>query len=339
MRKNVITGLSMLAAVALMTGCGANKKAAMEEETKRAGVRVEKAVLQQIDDRAEFTSNIEAYKSNNIAPSMPLRIDKILVEVGDNVKSGQLLVQMDPAGYNQVAVQLANLEADYARLNKVYSAGGISKQVLDQTATQLEVMRTQSANLYSNIRLLSPIDGVVTARNYDPGDMYNGAVPVLTVMQIQTLKVTLSLAERFFPNVRLGMGAEIRVDMFPNKVYEGKVSLIYPAVDPATRTFMIEISIPNANKELRPGMFSRTTINFGKKQGIMVKDIAIQRQLGTNDRYVFVAVDGKAERRPVTVGIQVGASVEILTGVNEGDMVITEGVSHLMQGTEIEVIE
>lgn len=338
MRKNVITSLSMLAAVALMTGCGGNKKTAVVEETMRIGVRVEKAVSRQIDDRAEFTSNIEAYKSNNIAPSMPLRIDRILVEVGQTVTRGQLLVQMDPANYNQVAVQLANLEADYNRLNKVFAAGGISKQTLDQTATQLEVMRTQSDNLLANIRLLSPIDGVVTARNYDPGDMYNGAVPILTVMQIQTLKVTLSLSERFFPNVRPGMGAEIRVDMFPDKVYEGKISLIYPAIDPATRTFMIEISIPNANKELRPGMFSRTTINFGKKQGIMVKDIAIQRQLGTNERFVFIEVDGKAERRVVTTGIQIGAEVEILSGLNEGDMVITEGVSRLMQGTEVDVI-
>lgn len=330
----------MLAAVALMTGCGGNKKAAVvEEETRKIGVRVEKAVSRLIDDRAEFTSNIEAYKANNIAPSTPLRIDKILVEVGATVSRGQLLAQMDPTSYNQVAVQLANLEADYNRLNKVYAAGGISKQTLDQTATQLEVMRTQSANLLANIRLTSPIDGVVTARNFDPGDMYNGSAPILTVMQINTLKVTLSLAERFFPNVRLGMGAEIRVDMLPNKVYEGKVSLIYPTIDPATRTFMIEISIPNPTKELRPGMFSRTTIHFGTKKGITVKDIAIQRQLGTNERYVFVAVDGKAERRLVTTGIQVGDQVEILSGVNEGDMVITEGISRLMQGTEIEVVQ
>ena len=339
MRKSIITGLGLAAAALLLTACGGGRRAEAAQEERLPGVRVERVVMQDIPETAEFTSNIEAYKSNNIAPSMPLRIDKILVEVGQSVSRGQLLVQMDPTNYNQLAVQLTNLETDYARLQKVYDAGGISKQVLDQTGTQLQVLRTQTGNLSSNVRLTSPIDGVVTARNYDAGDMYNGAVPVLTVMQIGTLKVTLGLNERFFPMVRTGMPAQIRADVIPDKVFTGKVSLIQPAIDPATRTFKVEISIPNPTKELRPGMFSRTTLDFGTKRGIMVRDITIQRQAGTNERFLFVAVDGKAERRVVTTGVQIGSSIEILSGVHGGDEVIVEGIAHLMQGTAIEVIE
>ena len=336
MKKNLINSLSLLAALALMTGCGAGtKNTADENKDTRVIVKTSTAVLEEVDETAVFTSSIEAFKQNNIAPQQPGRIDRIPVEVGATVRKGQLLATMDPTSYNAAAVQLSNTEADYERTKRVYDAGGVSKQQMDQLETALQVQKTQVGNLLENKELRSPIDGVVTARNYDPGDLYNGQVPVLVVMQINTLKVTLAISEKYFPVVRNGMEAIIRADMYPDKEYPGKVTLIYPAIDPATRTFKIEITIPNPKGELRPGMFTRTELNFGSIEGIMVDDVAIQKQMGTNDKYVFVAKGGVAERRLVTTGMQIGSKVNILTGVNPGDKVITAGISRLMNGTEI----
>ncbi len=334
----------LLAAVAVMAGCGggANKKkntVADSLANAKVPVKVELAHIEEIEHSATFTSSIEAFQQNNIAPSTPMRISRILVDVGAKVGRGQLLVSMDPAQYNQVSVQLNNAQNDYDRMKKVYDAGGISKQQMDQAEAALKVQKTQASNLLENTQLRSPISGVITARNFDAGDMYSGAMPILTVMQIDRLKVTLSISEQYFPMVEKNMEALITVDMYPDKVFSGKVSLIYPAIDAATRTFTIEVTVPNPDGELRPGMFSRTKLVFGTKEGIMVDDVAVQRQLGTNEKYVFVDANGVAERRVVTTGVQIGSRLEILSGISAGDRVIIAGVAHLMQGTQISVTE
>lgn len=339
MKKNLIKSLSLLVALAAMTGCGGGKtKGTTEEANTKVLVKTERAVTENVPETAVFTSNIEAFQQNNIASATQgVRIDKILVDVGTPVRKGQLLATMDPTNYHSTAAQLATAEADFARMQKVAAAGGIAKQQVEQTETSLEVQRANAKTLLENTELRSPIDGVVTARNYDPGDYPSSALPILTVMQINKLKITLSISEQYFPKVKNGMEADIKVDMYPEKVYKGNVSLIYPAIDPATRTFTIEITIPNPTGELRPGMFSRTELMFGENEGVMVEDVAIQRQLGTNDKYVFVVKDGKAERRLVTTGVQIGSKINILTGVEPGDEVVTAGISRLMQGTEVEV--
>ncbi len=338
MRKSYLIGMALAAAVAVMPGCKGKKTDAVQQDSvKKVLVTTKAAVLESVPQTAEFTSNIKGFKENDIAPTMPVRIEKILADVGDRVRKGQLLVMMDPTQLNTTSVQLANTEADYNRIKKVYEAGGISKQQMDAIETQLSVLRDTYNNLLVNTELRSPIDGVVTARNYDPGNVYGGQKPVLTVMQIDQVKVSVSISEKYFPNVKLGMPAAIRAEMYADKVFEGKVTLISPAIDAATRTFNVEITIPNGSLELRPGMFSRTTLNFGSVEGVMVEDVSIQKQVGTNEKYVYVVEDGKAVRRQVTTGVQVGSGINILTGVDAGDEVVLTGISRLTNGSEVEV--
>ncbi|MCD8073194.1 MAG: efflux RND transporter periplasmic adaptor subunit [Alistipes sp.] len=332
-----IAPVLLMAAVA-MTGCIGKKKTVETVEEPKAPVKTQLAYYEEIDNTQEFTSTIHGYKENNIAPSLSMvRIDNIFVDVGQNVSRGQLLVKMDPTNFNQSNIQLMNLEADYNRIKAVYDAGGISRQELDQIETSLAVQREQTDNLKVNIELRSPIDGVVTQRNYDPGDLYSGT-PILQVMQINTLKVTVSISEQYFPYVIMNMPTEIRVDMYPGQVFEGKVSLIYPAIDASTRTFNVEITIPNKDRLLRPGMFSRTILHFGKMPAIMVEDVAVQKQVGSNDKYLFIVKDGMAERREVTTGRQIGNKIQILTGLDDGDEVIITGISRLDNGTNVEII-
>lgn len=338
MRKNYLIGLTMATAVVAMPGCKGKKTEAVQEDSvKKVLVTTKVAALESVPQTAEFTSNIRGFKENDIAPTMPVRIENIFVEVGDKVRKNQLLAKMDPTQLNTTSVQLANTEADYKRIKQVYDAGGISKQEMDAAETQLKVLRDSYNNLLVNTELRSPIDGIVTARNFDPGNLYGGSVPVLTVMQIDQVKVTVAVSEQYFPQVKMGMPATIRVDMYPDKTFEGKVTLISPAIDANTRTFNVEITIPNRSLELRPGMFSRTTLDFGSKEGIMVEDISIQKQAGTNEKYVYIVQDGKAVRRPVTTGVQVGNMINALTGINDGDEVVLTGISHLQNGSEVEV--
>ena len=309
------------------------------DETTVAAVltRSEKAGAATVTLSEVYTSEVEPNKENDITPAIAgVHIDRILVDVGDKVSEGQLLVTLDPPQYNQQLIQLRNLEADYNRLLPVYEAGGISAQQIAQQKTALDIQREVVANLKKNIEVRSPISGVVTARNYDPGDLF-AAQPVLHVMQIDPLKVKVNIPEQHFPNVKVGMPVSLKVDLFPDLTFSGRVSLIHPALDTSTRTFTVEVTVPNHYSTLRPGMFARSTFDMGEKQGVMVSDVAVQKQVGSAERYVYVIRDGKAERRSVKVGRQVEGYVDILSGVEAGEDVAVTALSRLYDGAPVDV--
>ena len=327
----------MLIAAAALAGCTGKKTADVQQET-RVLTKTETAVSAPVQLAEEFTSEIEPYKQNDITPAASgVHIDRILVDVGSRVKAGQLLVTLDPTQYNQQRLQYQTALDDYNRLVPVYEAGGISAQQLEQTKAALDVQKEVLDNLRKNIEMRSPIAGVVTARNYEAGNLFTGT-PVLHVMQINPLKIIANIQEQYYPAVKLGMPVEIRTDIFPGEVFAGKVSLIYPALDASTRTFTVEVTVPNGNEKLRPGMFARTGFNMGEKEGVMVPDVAVQKQVGTAERFLYVIKgDSVAERRRVEVGRQVGDRVDILSGVAPGERVAVTALSKLFDGAKVEV--
>ncbi|MDE5623085.1 MAG: efflux RND transporter periplasmic adaptor subunit [Alistipes sp.] len=326
----------MLAATAL-TAC-THKNTAVTAQDEGVLTKTATAEAAEVRLTEEFTSEIEPYKENDITPAAQgVHIDRILVDVGDKVQKGQLLVTLDPTQYTQARVQLKTVEDDYNRLLPVYEAGGISAQQIQQAKAQLDVQREAVANLKKNIEVRSPITGVVTARNYESGDLF-AAQPILHVMQIDPLKVIVNISEQYYPNVKVGMPVELLVDIFPEKKFTGTVSLIYPALDPATRTFKVEVRVPNADRTLRPGMFARTIFDLGEKPGVMVPDVAIQKQVGTAERYLYVIkADSTAERRAVKPGRQVGSRIDILSGVEAGEEVAVTALSKLYDGAKVTV--
>ena len=333
MKKTIVLSL----AVGLLAAC-AEQKTQTAVEQPGVLTKAEPVVEATVELTEVFTSEIEPYKENDITPAASgVHIDRILVDVGDRVQAGQLLVTLDPTQYTQQLVQLKNAESDYNRLLPVYEAGGISTQQIEQAKAQLDVLREVVANLKRNIEYRSPLTGVVTARNAEAGDLLAGQ-PILHVMQIDPLKVIVNISEQYLPFVKQGMPVDLKVDIFPDRTFEGRVSLIYPALDPATRTFRVEVKVPNADRTLRPGMFARTTFDMGHKQGVMVPDVAVQKQVGTAERYLYVLVgDSVAERRRVELGRQVGDRVDILSGVAPGERVAVTALSKLYDGAKVEL--
>ncbi len=333
MKKLVILALVSVAIIAC------TPKQPKEQTISQTAIltRTEKAVASIVELTEEFTSEIEPYKHNFITPATQgVHIDKILYEVGDAVREGDLVVTLDPTQYTQQLLQLQILEDDYNRLLPVYEAGGISAQQIAQAKSQLDVMREVVTNLKRNIEFTSPISGVVTARNYESGDLFSQQ-PILEIMQINPLKVMVNISEQHFNSVKVGQSVKLNVDIFPDLSFDGKVSLIYPALDPSTRTFKVEIKVPNNYKTLRPGMYTRATFDMGEKSGVMVPDVAIQKQAGSAERYLFVVKDGVAERRSVRTGRQVGNVVDILSGVEVGEEVAVTALSKLYDGVKVEV--
>ena len=329
----------MLVSLVLFSSCGKSeeKKAKNTQEVEKVLVKVDMAKSQSVEQLYSFTATVEPEVKNNIAASMPGRIVEILTEVGKEVQKGQLLVKMDPTNLLQAQTQLANLEVDYKRVSELYNAGGASKQMVDQLKTQLDNVRTTYNNLSENANLVSPISGIVTTRNYDNGDLYSGAMPILTVMQIKPVKMRVNVSETYFSRIKPGMDVEVQLDVYPGEKFTGKVSLIYPTIDPSTHTFGIEVSINNSDMRVRPGMYAKVTLNFGTGKSIVIPDVAVQKQTGSNDKYVFTVENGIAKYHRVELGRRLENSYEILSGLKDGDVIVTAGQTRLIDGTQVEI--
>ena len=302
-------------------------------------VKIALVSVREVAQNKEFTATVEPDVKNNIAPASPGRIRKIMVEVGDRVSKGQKLVQMDNVNFVNSEVQIENLRRIYKRMLGLFEFGGASQQELDNAKLQLEVAETNIRNLNENTFLTSPISGIVSARNYDEGDMYSGQNPVLTVMQIAPVKIKIFISESYYSKVKMGMPVSVKVDLLEGETFNGKVSLVYPTIDERTRTFGLEVKIANANSKLRPGMFARVGMDFGKMNNIVVPDRAVVKQTGSAERFVYVYADGKVQYRKVELGQRLGVEYELLSGVRVGDQVVVSGQSKLGDGVAVELVK
>lgn len=333
--------LTMLIAAFALMGCASNstenKQTTAPVEEPAVIVKTATAELQSVNVTETYTSEIKPYKENDITPAVAgLHISKIKVDVGDHVRKGQVLVVMDQTTLKQQELNLATTEDSYNRMKPVHEAGGVSDQQMIQLENQLNLQREVVENLRKNSTILSPITGIVTARNFESGDLF-AQMPILHIMQINKLKVMANVSEQYYTSVKVGQPVSIEVDIFPGEVFEGKVSRINPALDAATRTFGVEITIPNGKERLRPGMYARATFSMGERENVMIPDQALQKQTGSSERYVYVIKDGVAEYRFVKDGRRVGDKIEILEGLTAGEQVATTSFTRLISGKKVEV--
>ena len=330
----------LIVATAAFVACNSNQKAAPEEVAAESAVAVKTAVAEKmtIDLKETYTSEILPYKENDITPAAQgLHIDQIKFDVGDRVKEGQVVATLNRTSLKQLEINLATVEDSYNRMKPVHEAGGISDQQFTELENTLSLQKEIVEQMRKNSEIKSPISGVVTARNYENGDLFSG-MSILHVMQINKLKVMANVSEQYYPNVKVGQPVEIHVDIYPGEVFEGKVSRINPSLDAATRTFGVEVTIPNTNERLRPGMYARATFNMGQREAIMIDDIAVQKQSGSSERYVYVIKDGVANYRLVDDGRKIDGKVEIRKGIEAGEQIATTSFVRLMNGKAVEVV-
>ena len=338
---NVRTIIYVAAAV-MAVSCGNNTKTA--EQPKAAEVRLPNVTImaasyKDVPQSDVYTANVEAYAKNNIAPQSPSRIQKIYVEVGDFVRAGQIVAKMDEVNLNQSKLSMANDSLEYSRIKKLYEQGGVSKSDFDAMELKYNVTRSQYQNLLENTILRSPVSGVITARNYDQGDMYGGS-PIYVVEQITPVKLYVGISEMDYTRVKKNDTVTLTADALPGKTFTGRIARIYPTIDAATHTFTAEVNVANSDRLLRPGMYARVTVNFGSNHSIVVPDDCVVKQQGSGVRSVFVLqADNTVKEIVVTLGRHFGTEYEILSGVAEGDKVVVKGQASLKNGSKVNVQE
>ena len=342
--KTIFKTIIVASAVVVAAGCG-NKPGNQTAQTQvveevAPSVAVVQVSSREVPQTATYTSTVQPYVKNNIAPQMAGRITKINAEIGDFVKKGQVLAEIDKAQLQQAQLQLHNQEVELERLRALYNAGGLSKSDLEAIELSYNVIKTQVENLMENTVLCSPIDGVVTARNYDVGDMYAMSMPIYTVEQIKPVKLLVAISESEYNKVKKGDSVEIKADALPTVTFNGKINKIYPTIDPATRTFTAEVVVANNYNSLRPGMFARVTVDFGSSNNVVIPDVAVVKQQGSGERFVYILnEDGTVNYQKVLLGRRMGAEYEVLEGIQDGAKVVTGGQIRLKDGIKVTVNE
>ena len=337
MKSKIATILALLAAVS----CGSNEGKTEQAAPVAVTPNVEVAVAQAraVPQESTYASTVEAYVVNNIMPQQGGRIRKINVEVGDYVSKGQILAEMDRLQLDQLALQIQNDDAEYARIKSLYEEGGLSRSDFEAAELGYKVRKSNYQNVEENTILRSPINGFVTARNFDVGDMFAMSAPLFTVQQVVPVKLLVGISENEYTKVKKGDTVSITVDALPGRSFTGRVNRLYPTINAATHTFNAEVIVQNADRALRPGMFARVTVNFGTNHRIVLPDRCIVKQEGTGQRFVYLLnPDDTVSYIPVTIGRHIGAEYEIVDGVAEGATVVSKGQATLKDGVKVVVL-
>ncbi|MDE5957766.1 MAG: efflux RND transporter periplasmic adaptor subunit, partial [Muribaculaceae bacterium] len=338
----------------MLSACGGNDSSTGAEAEADEVFTVKTATVEQrdVDDIVTLTASVEADKINNISSNSPNRIKQILVDEGMNVSKGQRLVVLDDVNTTSYQLQVDNakaalrtVEADYNRAVELLHIGGGTRQQVDQMELQVVNARNTLAsaeralrNVQENTVLTAPVSGVVTARNYDPGDM-TASLPILTIGTVNPVKVVVNVNESDFAKVHTGMPATLSLQSYPDEEFTGKVTLVAPTVDAASRTFGVEITVPNPSARILPGMFGRIQLNLGTAPSAVVADKAVEKQRGSGNYFVYVVEDGKIRYSQVQLGRRLGDTYQILSGVEPGQQVVISQKSKLTDGAKVKVVK
>ena len=338
MKRNLT--LIALIATALMSSCGSSQKTedAVVMQAEKPKVKIAKANTEAVAQLEEYATTVEAEVKNNIIPNSPLRIAKILVEVGDYVTKGQQLVQLDASSLDQLKLQFDNQMTNFKRIEELYKIGGTSKSEYDNMKTQLDVAKKNLENRLENTILVSPIDGVISARNYDDGDMYGGQA-ILVVEQIKPVKMKINISESYFAKTNKNLDVTLTFEAYGDEEFKGKIDIIYPTISAASHTFPVEIKMANENMKIRPGMYGKAVVNFGTKEHVVIPDQAVIKQAGSGDYFVYTYENGKVYYNKVELGRRLGNRYEVIAGVVPGSQVVIAGKEGLANEIEVEVIE
>ena len=327
----------LMAAAVCMISCG-KKEAQVSQEAERVEV-VSTMTLeeQEIERKLQISTNLQAYLTQNVAPSLTGKIEHIYVEVGDKVKTGDMLVRMDQNQYMTSKIQLANLEVEMARMEALLSTGSVSKQVYDQTKVSYDQLKQNLSFLEANTYVKAPFTGVIAAKTYEDGELYGGQ-PIVVLAETKKLKALIAVPETYYPLIKEGMKLSVKSDIYPDQTFPATIEVVYPTIDATSHTFQCKVVIPNASEKLRPGMYVTTTLGLGKENTIVVPYQSVEKLIGSNERFVFINENGYAKRVSVKLGQRFDEQIEIIAPeIQPGVEYIHKGQSKLVDGVKIRV--
>lgn len=349
-------------AVAIALGCGL-LISGCSKKTEEEGAAVEvptivadvgKVTRQDLVDRLLVRGTITALPNQDVKISalVPGRVTMLRVAEGDGVAAGQLVAEIDPrpledqkrqaaAAVEQAKAALENAKSNLARTDRLFTRGiAAGKEVEDARAQQaaaeaaLESARAgldTAARQLERTKVASPIAGVVVKRLVNVGEQVDGtaAEPLLEVANIDVVELAANVPSEHLGAVRVGQKGEVSSDGSGDTRLAGEIIAIAPAVDPQTNTAVARVRVVNAGRALKVGMYAQARIAVGERKGALTVPPSAIAKNEEGEPAVYVVSGGLAQRTPVKTGLETTEAVEVLSGVTEGQAVLTSQVHGL----------
>jgi RND family efflux transporter MFP subunit len=331
--------LILLAALFGLSGC--HEQAATEQPVlPAASVRIQAAERKPLATTEDVVGTVRPKLSAAIEAKVSGRISQMLVVPGDTVTNGELLAQLDAheiqARYDQALAARQQAESDFKRAADLMGQKILSQSEFDAAQSKFRVAEATEAEAKTMLdytRIVAPFDGVITRKHADVGDL---AMPGKTLLHMEnpaTLRLEADVPEALIGNIKPGDSLAVSVAAAAHSI-TGTVAEISPAADPNSRTFLVKLDLP-ATSGLRSGQFGRVAVPVGEENSIEVPASAVV-QRGQME-LVFVAINGHAQLRLVKTGRHAGNRVEIVSGLDSGELVVIEGSAGLMDGQPLTV--
>jgi len=326
-------------------GPGKGDKAGKDGAAKGGGgpvpVESRKVEIAEVPQIITAVGSLRSDESVTLRPEIAGRIVAIKFTEGQRVEKGSVLVQLD-ATVNQAEVQQArtNLElarSKYQRAADLAARNFISGQARDEAKTTFEVAQAALAVVearFSKTELRAPFSGIIGLRVVSVGDYVREGAELVNLEAIDPIKVDFRVPETFLKEVKVGQTMQVALDAVPGKVYDGRVIAVNPLLDAAGRAIVVRAQVRNQDVSLRPGMFARITlVTQTKRDAVVVPEEALVPQ-GT-ENFVFRVVEGKANRVKVETGQRRDGKVEIVSGIQKDDTIVTAGQARLREGVAV----
>ncbi|MPZ18696.1 MAG: efflux RND transporter periplasmic adaptor subunit [Luteitalea sp.] len=327
----------------------------------------------EISANLTVVGNLVGAQTVDVGPKVSGRLEAVDVRIGDSVRRGQRLalvedrelqeqVRQQESAYEVAQATIRQREADLgvAESNARRSRSLFERKILAQQAledaeaaaqsarAQLDLARAQYSQAGSrleelritlaNTRVVSPVHGFVGKRYLDPGVQVSPAGPIVSVVDISLVRLVVNLVERDLRRVQPGVPAVVQVDAYPGEAFKGRVARLAPVLDPATRTAQMEVEVPNSDSRLKPGMYARVSLQTAHSQdALVVPRNAVVDQEGR--RGVFLVNERTARFTEIRTGIEEPQRVEVVSGLSEGQQVVTTGAAGLRHGDAVQVAD
>jgi RND family efflux transporter MFP subunit len=334
--------VTLLASTICFTGCGAKPENSDVNSSSLPTAQVHAQVVERKSRAAteDVVGTVRPKLSATLEAKVSGRIDKMLVVPGQSVKAGEMLAHLDAAEISsrldQANAALEQAEQNWKRISTLFGQQASTKSEYDAADAHYRVAKGAAAEaktMMSYCEVLAPFDGVITRKIADVGDLAAPGKPLLQMENPDTLRLEADVPEALVGNVKLGDKLAVRIAAVTSEI-EGSVAELSPTANPNSRTYLVKLDLPGATG-LRSGQFGRVSVPVGEASAIRVPVSAVI-QRGQME-LVFVVADNHAQMRLVKTGSHVGNEVELVSGLDSGEKIVTDGVSALTDGQPVTI--
>lgn len=312
------------------------------------GVEVARAEAMTLTDDVQAVGSLKSSQGVMLRPEVSGRIARLGFVEGQRVQRGQLLVQLDDT-LQQAQLKQAEAQASIARTNlqrsrELLAQNFVSQSAVDQNAASLQVAEAQVALAQAQLarmRVLAPFDGTAGLKLVDIGDYVKDGADVVNIEDLTALTVQFAVPERYIDRLRVGQPVDVAVDALPGRSFKGRVQAVDSQVDANGRALQVLAQVNNPGALLKPGMFARPRVIFSVREGAVLVPEEALVPLGAQ-QFVFKIVDGPdgqklSQRLEAKIGLRLPGKVEIVEGLQAGDVVATAGQTRLLRGDRLPV--